>query len=82
MRPENGLSGGVSTARIAFNPCLRAVEGTVGGVAKSLALRSEQKHSEIFMGRFVMHNLISLLNALLRDNRLWIPEPPPREVPA
>ena len=30
----------------------------------------------------VMRKLIGLLNALLRDNRLQTPEPPPREVPA
>ena len=30
----------------------------------------------------VMRKLVSLLNALLRDDRLWTPAPPPREVPA
>ena len=30
----------------------------------------------------VMRKLVNLLNALLRDDRLWTPAPPPREVPA
>lgn len=30
----------------------------------------------------VMRNMVSLLSALLRDDRLWTPEPPPREAAA
>ena len=46
MRCVNSSSGGVSRALIAFIPCLRAVESTLGSVAKCRVPRSVWKHLE------------------------------------
>ena len=57
---------------IRCNPALRAVYRR---------LKAAGKKPKVALVA-VMRKLVGLLNALLRDNRLWTPEPPPREVPA
>ena len=61
-----------AVSAVRCNPALKAVYRRLkaGGKKPKVALVA------------VMRKLVNLINALLRDNRLWTPEPPPREVPA